>query len=59
MPKLFTSLVTVQFACNNHEANSKEDYIELLKIALNCAKNRVVLKQPRYADPIKEIRKHS
>ena len=35
------------------------DYIELLKVALNCAKNRVVLKQPRYADPIKEIRKCS
>ena len=30
-PKLFTSLVTVQFACNNHEANSQEDYIDLLK----------------------------
>ena len=35
------------------------DYIELLKVALNCAKNRVVLKQPRYAEPIKEIRKCS
>ena len=35
------------------------DYIELLEVALNCAKNRVVLKQPRYADPIKEIRKCS
>ena len=35
------------------------DYVELLKVALNCAKNRVVLKQPRYADPIKEIRKYS
>ena len=35
------------------------DYIELLKVALNCAKNRVVLKQPRYADPIEEIRKCS
>ena len=35
------------------------DYVELLKVALNCAKNRVVLKQPRYADPIKEIRKCS
>ena len=32
------------------------DYIDLLKIALNCATNRVVLKQPRYAEPIKEIR---
>ena len=31
MPKLFTSLVTVQFALNNHEANSREDYIDLLK----------------------------
>ena len=35
------------------------DYIELLKVALNCAKNRVVLKLPRYADPIKDIRKCS
>ena len=35
------------------------DYIELLKIALHCAKNRVVLKQPRYAEPIKEITKCS
>ena len=35
------------------------DYIDLLKVALNCAKNRVVLKQPRYAEPIKEIRKCS
>ena len=35
------------------------DYVELLKVALNCAKNRVVLKQPRYAEPIKEIRKCS
>ena len=35
------------------------DYVELLKVALSCAKNRVVMKQPRYADPIKEIRKCS
>ena len=35
------------------------DYIELLKVALNCANNRVVLKQPRYADPIDDIRKCS
>ena len=35
------------------------DYIELLKVALDCAKNRVVLKQPRYANPIKEIKKCS
>ena len=35
------------------------DYIELLKVALNCARHRVVLKQPRYSDPIKVIRKCS
>ena len=35
------------------------DYIELLEVALNCAKNRVVLKQPRYAEPIKDIKKCS
>ena len=35
------------------------DYVELLKVALSYAKNRVVMKQPRYADPIKEIRKCS
>ena len=35
------------------------DYIELLKVALNCEQNRVVLKQPRYADSIREIRKCS
>ena len=48
---------------NNINISSNEpsalDYIELLKVALNCAKNRVVLKQPRYADPIEEIRKCS
>ena len=33
------------------------DYIELLEVALNCAKNRVVLKQPRYAEPIIDIKK--
>ena len=35
------------------------DYIELLEVALNCAKNRVVLKQPKYAEPIKDIKKCS
>ena len=35
------------------------DSIELLEVALNCAKNRVVHKQPRYAEPIKDIKKCS
>ena len=35
------------------------DQIELIKIALECAKNRVVVKQPRYAEPNDEIGKYS
>ena len=31
MTKQFTSVITVEFAYNNHEANSKEHYIDLLK----------------------------
>ena len=29
--KMFTSVITVEFAYNNREANSKEEYIKLLK----------------------------
>jgi 16S rRNA (guanine1516-N2)-methyltransferase len=35
------------------------DQIELIKIALECTKNRVVVKQPRYTEPNDEIRKYS
>ena len=35
------------------------DYIEVFEVALNCGKNRLVLKQPRYAEPIKDITKCS
>ncbi len=31
MTKQFTSVITVEFAYNNRVANSKEEYIELLK----------------------------
>ena len=31
MTKTFTSLVVVEFALNNHEAESKEHYIDILK----------------------------
>jgi len=31
MTKTFTSVITVEFAYNNRAANSKEEYIELLK----------------------------
>ena len=29
--KMFSSVITVEFAYNNREANSKEEYIKLLK----------------------------
>jgi len=31
MTKTFTSLVVVEFAINNYEAESKEEYIDILK----------------------------
>ena len=31
MSKQFTSVITVEFAYNNHEADSREHYIDLLK----------------------------
>ena len=38
---------------------SDDDNIELIRVALRSASNRVVIKQPRYASPIKEIRPYS
>ena len=38
---------------------SDTDSIELIDIALNQASNRVVIKQPRYADPIDSIKPYS
>ena len=35
---------------------SDSDYIELIEVALKFALNRVVIKQPRYAEPLKEIK---
>ena len=35
---------------------SDPDYIDLINIALNSASKRVVIKQPRYAVPLKEIK---
>ena len=54
-----TALVKNNMRLVREMVGPDSDYIELLKVALNCAKNRVVLKQPRYAEPIKEIRKCS
>ena len=54
-----TALVKSNMRLVREIVGPDSDYIELLKVALNCAKNRVVLKQPRYAEPIKEITKCS
>ena len=54
-----TALVKNKMRLVRQIVGPDSDHIELLKVALNCARNRVVLKQPRYADPIKEIRKCS
>ena len=35
------------------------DFIDLIKVAFKIAKNRVVIKQPRYAKPLKDIRECS
>ena len=54
-----TALVKNNMRLVRDIVGSDTDYIELLEVALNCAKNRVVLKQPRYAEPIKDIKKCS
>ena len=54
-----TALVKNNMRLVRNIVGPDSDYIDLLKVALNCATNRVVLKQPRYAEPIKEIRKCS
>ena len=35
---------------------SDPDYVDLINVALNCASKRVVIKQPRYAEPLKNIK---
>ena len=35
---------------------SDPDYIDLINVALNCASKRVVIKQLRYAEPLKDIK---
>ena len=35
---------------------SDPDYVDLINVALNCATKRVVIKQPRYAEPLEDIK---
>ena len=54
-----TALVKNDMRLVRDIVGSDPDYIELIEVALNQASNRVVIKQPRYADPIDNIKPHS
>ena len=54
-----TALVKNNMRLVREIVGSDSDYIELIKVALSHASNRVVIKQPRYADPINNIKPFS
>ena len=54
-----TALVKNNMRLVREIVGSDTDYIELIEVALNKASNRVVIKQPRYAEPIKNIKPYS
>jgi len=54
-----TSLVKNDMRLVRDIVGSDPDYIELIDVALNQASNRVVIKQPRYADQIDNIKPYS
>jgi 16S rRNA (guanine1516-N2)-methyltransferase len=54
-----TALVKNDMRLVRDIVGSDPDYIELIDVALNQASNRVVIKQPRYADQIDNIKPYS
>ena len=54
-----TALVKNDMRLVREIVGSDPDYIELINVALNQASNRVVIKQPRYADPINNVKPYS
>ena len=54
-----TALVKNDIRLVREIVGSDPDYIELIDVALNQASNRVVIKQPRYADQIDNIKPYS
>ena len=54
-----TALVKNDMRLVREIVGSDTDYIELIEVALKLAKNRVVIKQPRYAKPLKNIKRYS
>ena len=55
-PRTTSSLVQKEMRLTREIVGLDEDSADLAKIALGCASNRVVLKWPRRADPIPDIR---
>ena len=54
-----TALVKNNMRLVREIVGSDNDYIELIEVAMTQASNRVVIKQPRYANPINGIRPYS
>ena len=54
-----TALVKNDMRLVRNVVGPDSDYIQLIQVALNQASNRVVIKQPRYADPIDNIKPYS
>ena len=54
-----TALVKNDMRLVRDIVGSDSDYIQLIEVALNQASNRVVIKQPRYADQIDNIKPYS
>ncbi|MGY9006035.1 MAG: class I SAM-dependent methyltransferase [Alphaproteobacteria bacterium] len=54
-PRKKSALVKKEMVLLRQIVGNDEDQIELMQAALNAAKNRVVLKWPRSADPMPEI----
>ena len=54
-----TALVKNDMRLVRDIVGSDSDYIQLIDVALNQASNRVVIKQPRYADQINNIKPYS
>ena len=54
-----TALVKNEMRLVREIVGSDSDHTELIEVALKFASNRVVIKQPRYAEPIKNIKQCS
>ncbi len=54
-----TALVKNEMRLVREIVGSDSDHTELIEVALKFATNRVVIKQPRYAEPIKDIKQCS